>query len=265
MILSQCNIIGFYDNKQARHWNISDNPEVFRVFLETNHIPAIQLIVDASIGATMELLDSNDEPVSSPISMTVEDGSDQSVTYKRLIYLGSILSGYDDGDYSIKITNGSNVYYSDVFGWTSQSIDLNDSLIKITANSSDIVLGRGLNKYVHNMNSFTFECYLNNTYLGLVPEVTDDVANRDGAISINYGNTVIYREFQIDGNDYIYRFLLALRMLECNGSIQITYKHKTYSANDISVEVEDDSSIENFVLKLKFTDYSEIISVYNNI
>jgi len=261
MILAQYNILGFYDSLEARAWNKlmkEGNYEVFRVFLETNHIPAIGLIVNTSTTATIQLLDETDSPVGSPLSMTVESQTG----YKIIKYLGTVLSGNEDGDYSLKITNGAYTYYSDVFGWTSNS-DKFSELVKVTATSSNIKLGQ---LYVLNLTGFTFECYLNTEYMGLRPEFKDDVSEKGGATNVLYGNLIPAHEFNIDAAEYIYRFLLGLRILEVNGTVTVTYEGLTYTATDNVVEI-DEEHIPGmaYQLKLSFVDKNEIVSAINEI
>jgi len=259
MILAQYNILGFYTSKSSRKWNIlqrlGENEELLRVFLPTNTIPAVQLIVDSATTASIELLDSEDEVVGSPLSMTVEDAT----TYKRLIYTGTTLTGNSDGDYSIKITCGSDVYYSDVFGWKTGIADVSD-VLKVSAVSGNIKLG---GSYTVNLTDFTYECYINADYLGLEPETEDEVAQSSGANTVIYGSIVPSREFDIYGNEYIYRFLLGLRILETNGTVTITWDDVDYTATDIRAEKSEEHSPEAIQIKLTFVDKNEIITALN--
>ena len=383
MILAQYNPIGFYASLAQTTWNRNKadggNEELFRVFYPTNRVPAIQLIVNAAITASIQLYDTNDEAVSSLMAMSVE-----SLTgYKQLIFQGSNLSELDNGDYYLKINaitgtesaateanaslvlssaaensgltftakeSGSDgniisvsiindpppvamistsssggvvdeieitiyieggvttandvkaiieddttasalvsvsvegdgtgivdegsgdlaggidgseavytydTYYSDVFGWT----DDTSELLKISAVSSDIRLGRD---YVSSLTGLTIEGYINAEYLGITPEVDEESATRYGATRVLYANLVPTREFNIYGCEYIYRFLLGLRVLEANGTVSITWNGLTYTANDIMVEKTDEHTPElMFQISLKFVDISEVISVVN--
>jgi len=258
-ILAQYGILGFYTSKDARAWDKLEkdgNPEIFRVFLKTNKVPAVQLIVSVSTSATMQLYTATDVAIGSPLTMTVESATG----YKRIKYIGTTLEDKDDGDYYLKITNGEETYYSDVFGWTSNS-DYFDELIKISAVSSDIRLGR---TYSMNLTSFTFECYMNAIYLGLRPEFEDEVAQKDGSNNVLYGNLVPSHEFDLDATEYIYRFLLGLRVLEVNGTVTVTWQGKSYTANDIMAEITDEHLAGlMYQVKFSFVDHSEIISVNN--
>jgi hypothetical protein len=260
-ILGQYNIFGFYSSISARTWNrqiaLDVEEEPFRIFLETNHIPAVELLVSSATSATLTLLDSNDVAVGSPLSMTVESFTGG----KRLIYLGTTLSSNDDGDYSLKITiDGSTNYYSDVFGWTSNS-DYLAELTKISAVSSNIRLGKS---YFMNLTGFTFECYINAEYLGLTPDIQEDISERFGSTNILYGSFASRHEFNVWGNEYMQRFLTGLRILESNGTVTITHGGISFTANDIAVEKTEDVLTDvAFMMKLTFVDHSELISVYN--
>jgi len=90
-LLAQFGTLGFYTSTEARQWDKAiaegaDN-EAYRVFFETNHIPAFQLIVSAATTATVQLLDSTDTLIGTAKTVTVADLT----TYKRLIYLGETL------------------------------------------------------------------------------------------------------------------------------------------------------------------------------
>jgi hypothetical protein len=259
MILAQYNAIGFYDSLAARVWDRNQqdggNEELFRVFFETNKIPAIQLIVSAGTVASMRLYNTNDEAVTSALTLTVESESG----YKRLMYPGTTLSGLENGDYYLKITNGTFTYYSDVFGWT----DDVSELLKISAISSDIRLGRG---YMLNLTDFTYTAYINAEYLGLKPDIDDEVSTRYGVPRVLYANFVPTREFNVYGCEYIYRFLLGLRVMEANGTVSITWGGVTYTANDILVDKTDEHTPElMFQIKMSFVDISEVISVNNEL
>jgi len=265
MILAQYNILGFYTSKAARQWDRmiaagADN-ETYRVFLETNKLPAIQLIVDASLGATLQLVDINDQNVGSPINMTVEDGGHPSEDYKRLIYTGGTLTEMSDGDYYLKIVNGSDTYYSDVFGWTSNANYLGE-LMKVSAVTSNIKLGRN---YTLNLTGFTFECYLNADYMGLQPEFEEEVTQRDGVNQVLFGSLVPMREYDIYGCEHIFTFLLGLRVLEVNGTVTITFNSTSYTAKDIMAEKSEDHFNELMQIKLSFVNEGSVINTLNEI
>jgi len=260
MIISY-GILGFYDSLEKRHWNKAlkyvGNRDVFRIFLETNKIPAVQILVTTATNAHIQVFDINDNPIGVPISMTNNDMT----TYKQLIFLGQTLAGNDDGDYYLTIQTTEAVYYSDVFGWITD-IDQIDELIKINAVSSNIRLGRD---YFLNLDSFEFECYVNADYLGIIPEITENVPKKDGLIQVLYGNLQMRREFEIFGTEYIHKFLLGLRILSSNGVVTITYKQIDYDAQDIIIEKLDEHYPETMQLKLSFVIINEIMSVYNEL
>ena len=53
---------------------------------------------------------------------------------------------------------------------------------------------------------------------------------KKGINKVLYGNLVPVREFDIYGCEYIFKFLLGLRILEGNGVVQVTWNGITYSA-----------------------------------
>jgi hypothetical protein len=263
-LLAQYNTLGFYTDKTARQWDksieLGADHEMYRVFFQANKIPAFQLIVDNATSATVQLMDGNDVLVGTAKTVTVEAATG----YVKLIYLGETLTGGNvlpDGDYSLKVVTNLETFYSDIFGWTSDSEDLND-LLKISCVSSDIRLGR---TYILNLTGFTFECYLNAIYLGINPEFEEEVSQKDGINNVLYGNLVNQRQWDIDGCEYIFRFLLGLRVLESNGTVTVTWKGVSYTANDIMAEKTEDHFTDLMQVKLSFTDISEIVSVYNEI
>lgn len=263
MILAQYNILNFYTSKTSRAWNKLEsdggNKELFRIFLQTGKIPAVQIMVDAATSATIQVYDVNDTAIGSALAMTVE--SSGHLTTKRIVYTGTTLTGQESGDYYLKVVNGSDTYYSDVFGWTSDSDKLSD-LLKISAVSSNITVGR---YYTMNLTNFTFECYVNADYLGLAPDIEEEITQRGGVNNVVYSDLVVKREFEIYGVEYLYKFLLGLRILESNGTVTITHNGISYTANDIMVEKTEDHSPDTMQLKLSFVDVSETLSVSNEL
>jgi hypothetical protein len=53
--------------------------------------------------------------------------------------------------------------------------------------------------------------------------------------------------------------------LESNGTVTVTWKGVSYTANDIMAEKTEDHFTDLMQVKLSFTDISEIVSVYNEI
>ena len=260
-LLAQYNPLGFYTIKEARQWDRAiregGNEFNFIVTFQTNKIPAIQLIVSTSTSATMQLIDVDDNELGSALSMTVETGTDSVVAYKRLIYLGTTMAGYEDGYYGFKITNGAETYYSDIFCWRN---DVLNKLIKINAVSSNIRIGK---YYTINLTGFSYECYLEAIYLGINPSIEDTLAKQNGGNVVLHGTLVHNREWDINGCEHIYKFLLGLRMLEANGTVSITWDYVTYTANDIMAEKSEDHFTYAMQIKLSFVDNSEILSVIN--
>ena len=256
MILGQYNILGFYSNILARDDVENVDNKLNLIGLETNTIPMIELIVDDSTTATIELLDSTDTVVGSPLSMTVTDVT----TYKRIVYLGTTLSIDECGLYSLKITNGANTYYSDQFRWE-DDIDDNKDYMKVSAVSSNLKLG---GTYVLDLTGITFECYLDVKYIGIEPETEGTDSSKLSVPSVLYANYVPTRAFSIAVTENTFRFLSGLRILESNGTVTVVFGYRSYTANDILVE-KTNNKIDVMEIDFKFTQISEVLSVDNNI
>lgn len=250
MILAQFNTIGFHENILAR---VDVDNTDYLVGFETNIIPMIQLIVDESTTATIELLDNNDTVVGSALNMTVEDITD----YKRLIYDGVELDIDECGIYSLKITNGTDIYYSDKFRW----LDDVTEEIYINAVSSDLRLGKN---YLLNLtdSEFEFDCYLSGKYLGISPEIEDSISEQMGVQRVNYANLVGTKDFVVHGTENTFRFLAGLRIIEVNGVVTVEHNYKSFTANDILVEKQTDM-IDVFDISFKFTVINDVLSAIN--
>jgi hypothetical protein len=258
-ILAQYGVLHFYGSKAVRPWDrlqTEGDSELFRVFFETNHIPAVMLVADSASSATLQLCNTLDEEVGSAMTMTIQAATG----YKVLRYLGQVITGNDDGDYYLKLTYTGGTLYSDVFGWTSDSGHFSE-LMKVRAVSSDIRLGKN---YMLDMTNFVYECYLNAEYLGIQPEIEEELASQYGTNLVFYANLVSTRQFNLYVTEHIYRFLLGLRILESNGTVTVSWKGIDYTANDTMVEKQDEHIPElSFQVTLSFVDISEIVSVSN--
>ncbi|MFA5652419.1 MAG: hypothetical protein WC933_03570 [Candidatus Paceibacterota bacterium] len=258
-ILSQYNILGFYTDKTLRQWERSANKELHIVFLETNKVPSIQLIVSAATAATIQLIDVNDNNVGSALNMTIGTQTG----YKQLIYKGTTLTGNSDGYYSLKITNGSEVYYSDVFAWISDSSSLSQ-LLKISITSANIK--KGITGYSYNLTGFTYLCYLNADKVLFDTEFNGDANEIQSVPRILYGNSVKTEKFNIYGCPYIYNFLYGIPALRINGVVTITFEGITYTANYINLKVKEDFGGNDLAdIELTFIDNDGVISPDNSI
>jgi len=257
MILAQLNILGFYSVKASRQWDNTANKELHIVFLETNHVPAVQLAVSAGTAATIQLYTYLDIAAGDPINMVVTDLTD----YVRLNYLGETLTGGDvltDGYYYMKITNGGYSYYSDMFAWTSDVTEL----LKVSAVSSNISHGG----YIFDLTNFTYLCYLNAEKLTPQPENEEDAETDNGVVSPYYSSLSITRQWKVWGCEHIYLFLLRLRQFDTNGTVTITWNYIAYTANDILVEIETDHADGDLLdISLKIKPPDEVTKVINTI
>lgn len=257
MLYGGSNILGFYEAKTNRLWETTDNEYDYSVFLETGTVPYVQLFVDASASATLKVYNVCDEQVGATQTMTVTDMT----TYKRLKFMGATLTGLDEGRYYLLITNGADTYYSDVFWWKD---DVSEYL-KIEVQSSDVQLGVST-KYIMDMLNFIPTFYLNAKKYAVTPEIQETAEELMSVSHIQYSSMSVKRKFNVCANESIYLYLNALRVYEVNGYVYITWNGITYTAQNISVEMESvykGSDLYN--LNIEFKVYSDVISVINNI
>lgn len=256
MILAQYNILKAYEVKASRHWDNTANQTGAIVLLATNVVPPIQLAVSAGTTATIQLYTSLDVAVGSPISMVVTDMT----THVRLNYLGETLTGGEvqvAGYYYMKVTNGADTYYFDVFEWRD---DLT-GLFKVAATSSNINVGG----YVFDLTNFTYLCYLGAEYRITEQEDEEYSTEDNGTISPYYTGTSRSRIWVVDGCEYIYEFLLGLRLLDVNGSVTITWNYIDYSADDILVEIDNDHGGADLLdIEVRIKPSNEIMKVINS-
>ena len=263
-ILAQYGILKYYSTKSNRQWDTTHNKYIPIVFLDMGDYSPFQLIMESGTNAEMRIYNANteEEVTTSAISLVVSDKD----TYVRVHSNGgnlAYISLSDDYFYAV-ITGDSGTCYSDVFGWMND-VDVND-LIKVSASSSNIAMGRK-SEYVLDISSSTFTCYFNvNEYLGIIPETEEDANENNGVVIPYYVGTAKSRAWIIDGNEYIYEFLLSLRILNVNGEVTITYRGVVYLAEDIIAEKEEeygDSDIIDINLSIKAN--GDIMTVINSI
>lgn len=264
-LLAQFNPLRVYKDKRSRQFDLTADMDIRKtdlVFYETGKIPAIQVVFDAvpeTDPVTIELLDESDNIVGDPYDMTISalDG------YFRCIYLGSTEAGLAEGYYSLKITNGIDEFWTDVFCFIDDPANWEDetrTLLGIKVETSDILVGK---EYRLNMTNFIPQFYLNADVLG-DKQTTDQQGNKQRAITnINYGSRAFQRCFEISGNRAIWMYLSALGLLQGNGQITLTWYYETFIASDILVEDTNENTNGMYQIKLTFVDESETISMLN--
>lgn len=264
-LLAQFNPLRVYADKRSRQFDLTADMDIRKtdlVFYETGKIPAIQVIFDTVPEVdpvTIELLDEFDNVIGTPYEMTISALS----TYFRCIYLGTTEALLTEGYYSLKITNGTDEFWTDIFCFIDDPDNWEDetrTLLGVKVESSDILIGKD---YRFDMALFVPEFYLSADILG-DKQKTDQQGNDQRAITnVNYGSRAFQRSFEISGNRAIWMYLSALGLLQANGQITLIWYYETFIASDLLVEDTADHTNGMYQIKLTFVDESETISMLN--
>lgn len=250
------NTLGFYSTQDNRQYDNTGNVRVLHHF-ETNKVPSFQLIVTDSVSsATWQILD-NDGGVVGSGSATVEaDTNNAGESFWRMIFKGTTLSGKQDGFYSLKVTYGSKIAYSDVFCWNT---DVSEYL-KVSAISTNVQIG----EFALNMTDFEYLVYLDAKNAQFEYEIDEE------GIEKTYGNVPLFNsrnkmnEFEITGYKVTHDFLAGLRILMTNGTVTLTYKGDEFEIYDIENPDKGNSysysDIIILTLKFKRKDYLQSIN-----
>ena len=271
MILTQFNILKAYDmagytlaefkTNSSRQWDHTDNPDIPILFVTTK-APAMELITDDGSVATIYTVDANTDVDVESFAMTVETET----SYYRIIYLGGVLDpAHVDGNYYYRIEQGSDTYITDVFARTTSASNIN-KLLKIVVESSDVERGKKT-RYTLNLTDFVFEGYFNvSEYKGVAPEKEEHAEEDDGVIDPYYTSGSVARKWIIDGNQYIWEFLLGVRILQMNGSVELTYKGVVYDASDFMAEIAESHGGANLIdIEISIKPDNEVMRVVNTI
>lgn len=259
-ILAQYGTIKFYENRDYVHHEITQNQEIMVVF-DKSKVPAFQFMVDddvASVSISVVRYSSDASVYDTTMATT------DMTTYTRIKYNGTTVSGtIEDGWYYIKIVSGSNTYYSDVFFWKTSSAEKLE-MLKITTSTYDFAIGRD-QEYRFSTSNQQYECYLLvNQYDGINIQNEEDATEENGQILPYYTGFSRVRQFKIEGHESIYEYLVGLRVMEINGSVTVQFRGNTYSARDISVEVENQNGDFDIVfINIKFVANNDIITPIN--
>lgn len=259
MIKAQFGILKWYENTNNRIWEKLTKSGGAKtdaiVILETNIIPALQLFVDSSTAATVELLDINGLTIGSPISLTVDDET----TYFRLLYLGDELENNVDGFYSLKITNGAEYYYSDVFHWITNP-DSENELMKFSISTYDLKIG----DYLFDATDFDIEFYLNAKPELPKRESLEEATESNGVTTPYYSGGALIFSWILICTKPIYVFLLRFRELLVNGTISMSYEGDTFVVKDPIISVfEDTGDGQQVDVRIEIKPDNEIVKVIN--
>jgi hypothetical protein len=229
-MLQGYNILEFYTSLDLRVWDDLENK--YSVFsFTTNNIPPFFLVSTeySTDSTTVQVFDAN---TNSSVGDAQAVATVDNTTYMTYKFLGASLSGGVCGDYYLKIVNGINTFYSEVFRWED---DLT-TFIRITATSNSLTMG---NRYTLDFSGITFDCYVSGYKAITELEIDEEGVEKPfGNIPVfNTLNTI--HKFDIFGNGSMLRFLFGLRILETNGSIAFVYNGQSMSAYDITAEKGD--------------------------
>lgn len=260
MILAQYGTLKFYDLADYVHHEHTENDSIMVSYL-TNKVPAFQFMLDSGVNANLKVIKYTDN-----VTVFETNFALTSLTgYKRVKYLGTTTSGGSEGWHQMQLTVGvgetEKTYYSDVFNWVSDPF----GFLKITATSSNFALGRKQD-YVFDMLNCTFECYLRVSNYEADTVNEEDSNEENGVIFPYYTGLSKVLSFIVEGTEYIYDFLILLRMLQYNGAVTISYLGDVYSPVDLTVEISEKTGNFDLVYSnLKFTPYNGIFTPINEI
>lgn len=263
--MKQLNPIKFHLDKRARVWDSNIRSRIADlVFLPSFYInngtihvslmPSFSLILDTATTAYAFLCDKNDNWVLDIADPIIVDKT----TYKQVYYSNEAQSFQADGYYYITLNVDGVNYYSDMFCLTSDV----SKLLKIKVTSADITVG-GVTQAIQQL--YSTEFYLSASYYGYKPKVDEKGNTINGVISVLSGTSVYPREFEIDANENIYRYLYSLRQLGCNGTVEITWEYETFNATDFLVEEIQNNYKGTYQLKLTFVCEDESVQTLNAI
>ena len=252
------NTLLFFEDKTLQRWTTADNRGVYPYF-GINEIPAFVLISDTSeTTATVQIFNaSTDVAFGAAKTVTVTTNS----TKKMLYFAGFTLSLGEAGCYYVKIVTGASVetYYSEVFGWTTDTDDNLRELGMLRIAASDLANYTLSNTYNMNLSGITYECFIEVEEPELNADVEEE-GNEKPWGDIPVFNTLAFNhKYDVFGTEGIYRFLCWLRQLKTNGTVTFTYKGVAKSAYDIVCE-KDSASKDTMAMSLEYkeSDYSSV-------
>jgi hypothetical protein len=259
MQLIQSNELKFFSDKRARIWDKLKGIDLMPtdlsslVFYPIGFLPTLDFAVKLTSAPNIsaKVFDYLDNEIGSYDSYSVSGQS----TYMDLHIAASSLIEQQAGYYYIEFTVNSDVFYSDMFGWT----DRTDELLKIKASTSSMNVGG----YIINKLYTTTEFYLNSERLDINPKVEQD-GQKVGAITrVIYSSMAVPREFDLSVNDSVYMFLSTLSIIQGNGSVEVTFGYETFNASDIYIELLESHGDGLYQVKFIFVDESESVSTVN--
>lgn len=256
-MLQGANILEFFTSLELRFWNFVDIKDYCVVFQNSKVPPFIFLHITAETAGTVQLYNAlNDEAVGSAHALTITDivGS----TYKTISFAGATIANQHDCYYYLKVTIGTDIFYSEVFSWETTLTDY----FKIKVTSANVTY---MGTYELPYSTIVPEFYLQYNGVEFNSKINEEGVEKPyGDIPI-YNMLTLERTAEINGTSQVFRFLAALRIFEVNGTIEVTFNGVARNIYDIKLEAKDK---ENFgeeilmALTYKETDY---ISARNEI
>lgn len=211
--------------------------------------PAFSLNVDNYTMGGADLYDSNDNFI---VSLSVSYNVSAACTQ---VYCLSQAATLTEGYYYIVLNVNNDLYYSDVFGVVA---DLTEFL-KINVASSNITVG-GLPLKI---STLVTEFYLNAEYHDTEGKIDQQGDLENGITRVDFGTSILIREFEIYSNESIYGYMRALAMLKVNGIITVTWEYESFIASEILVEKSTNHYNGISQTKFTFVDERDSVQVLN--
>lgn len=260
MIKAQFGMFGAYDSLDKIEVKNTQN-EAIIVSFKSTQLPPITLFVqtNASTAIISLVRYSDNATIAASLTNTVTDYGN----YIRIKYAGETVGKKDEAYYYYKIVCGSETFYTDAFLLKDDVTGLFG--VKVTC--SDFSIGRKQEYEVDTTNT-AYECYIRLFgYNGIEMQNEEDANEEDGEIKPYYTGISMYREFILEAREYIYKFLLSLRTLLVNGSLEVYYGGDTfYDVGDVTTELESASGDFDIVnIRFKFVANNDILTPINTI
>lgn len=257
-MLQGINIFDFFLNKEDRRWNNADVKE-YLVTLENENVPAFSVVVPTSVATpVLGLYDAMTDELKQAYSITTITAY---TGYQVLTFIGATKTGLADGYYYMQLTHAGIPYYGEVFAWESDASCLAE-MIKFNVDASDVTMA---GTYVLDFSSFELDFYLFINGISIEGEITEDGVEKPYGDIPTFNTLNIKRKVSINGNDQIYRFLAALRILQGNGTITVSTGGIVKSIYDITTDpISSESFDETLIIDFGYKE-TDFVSMRNEI
>lgn len=249
-MLSGINILGFFKSVADQRWNNADIKEFTAVF-KNGTMPSFIIVVDSDgIAGTVELINiiENEVVTSKPIVVTESNGR------KILSFTSVQHAGQDDGNYYLKITIDTDIFYSEVFDWCTDI----STFVKLSIDSSDITMG-GVHVLPYSTTPIVF--YLKYNGRSIDVEINEDGSEKFYGDIPAFSAANIIQTLEVNGTAQIFKMLSSLRPFWVNGEIIIEASGYENIIYDTVAEIkESDSFDETIIINFKYRDQDFIAS-----